>query len=249
MNKVAIITGSSGGIGESLITTYKEDDFFVIGIDKRIDTKADDNYLPINIDLFRFSKDEKYRRSSFEKIFNALPDDIFEIVLVNNAATQIIKPLAEINWMDWESSFAINTIAPFFFAQGLKHKLSEAKGHIINISSIHSKLTKSNFSYYAASKAALESITRSLTLEVSSLGISVNAVAPAAIETSMLIESFNNRPEGLNELKSFHPSGSVGTPEQLALFVKSISDQKGGFLTGAILDFNGGISGRLHDPV
>ena len=77
----------------------------------------------------------------------------------------------------------------------------------------------------------------------------MNAVAPAAIETSMLIESFNNRPEGLNELKSFHPSGSVGTPEQLALFVKSISDQKGGFLTGAILDFNGGISGRLHDPV
>ncbi len=55
-------------------------------------------------------------------------------------------------------------------------------------------------------------------------------------------------PEKLKELESYHPAGMIGSPEQLASFVKSVVGQRGGFLNGAILEFNGGIGSRLHDP-
>ena len=169
-------------------------------------------------------------------------------MLINNAAEQILKSVAEIQWLDWENSLAVNTVAPFFLVQGLIKELIEARGHVINISSIHAKLTKTKFTCYGASKAALEAVTRSLALELSPLGISVNAVAPAAISTKMLKASFKDKPEKLRELESYHPSRGIGAPAQVALFVKTITDQQGGFLTGTVLEFNGGIACRLHDP-
>jgi NAD(P)-dependent dehydrogenase (short-subunit alcohol dehydrogenase family) len=116
------------------------------------------------------------------------------------------------------------------------------------VTSIHAKLTKPNFICYAASKAALEAVTRSLALELSPKGVSVNAVAPAAISTEMLKVGFKDSPKNLRKLESYHPSKAIGTPEQVGRFVKSITDQEGGFLTGAVLEFNGGIAARLYDP-
>ena len=78
--------------------------------------------------------------------------------------------------------------------------------------------------------------------------MSVNAIAPAAIATQMLKDGFAEAPEKLEELESYHPAGMIGSPEELAAFVKSVTEQKGGFLTGSVLEFNGGIAGRLYDP-
>ena len=64
----------------------------------------------------------------------------------------------------------------------------------------------------------------------------------------MLKDGFVEEPEKLQELKSYHPAGKIGTPEQLATFVKSITEQRGGFLTGAVIEFSGGIASKLHDP-
>ena len=82
---------------------------------------------------------------------------------------------------------AVNLVAPFFLTQGLIDILIASNGHVINMSSIHAKLTKTNFTCYATSKAALEALTRSLALELSAKGVSVNAIAPAAIATQMLL--------------------------------------------------------------
>lgn len=171
-----------------------------------------------------------------------------KFIIINNAAEQILKPVAEIEWTDWEHSFSVNTIAPFFLVQGFIQELSTYQGHVINISSIHAKLTKTNFTCYASSKAALEGITRSLALELSSLGISINAIAPAAISTEMLKAGFDDMPEKLHELESYHPSKSIGTPLQTASLVKAITDQEGGFLSGSVIDFSGAIASRLYDP-
>ena len=152
------------------------------------------------------------------------------------------------NWGDWDKTLTVNAVAPFFLLQGFLEQLIKTHGHVINISSIHSRLTKANFSCYATSKAAVEALTRSLALELSAKGVSVNAIAPAAIATQMLKDGFAESPEKLKELESYHPAGMIGSPEELAAFVKSVTEQKGGFLTGSVLEFNGGIAGRLHDP-
>jgi NAD(P)-dependent dehydrogenase (short-subunit alcohol dehydrogenase family) len=202
----------------------------------------------INADLFEFTKNKNYREQILNQIKNHFPERLDEFVLINNAAVQILNPVSKLNWSDWDKTLTVNTMAPFFLAQGFLEQLTKTHGHVINISSIHSRLTKANFSCYATSKAALEALTRSLALELSARGVSANAIAPAAIATQMLKDGFAGSPDKLKELESYHPSGMIGTPAQLAIFVKSITEQKGGFLTGSVLEFNGGIAGKLHDP-
>lgn len=249
MNKVAVITGSSGGIGQALVETYISDGYFVFGLDiKASKSPALHSFKEITTDLIEFSRNSSYREQILLKIKKLLPQKINDFVIINNAAEQILRSLEEIQWMDWKNSLTTNTIAPFFLVQGFRTELIKASGHVINMSSIHAKLTKNKFTCYSASKSALEAITRSLALELSPMGVSVNAIAPAAISTKMLKDSFKDKAEKLLNLKHYHPAREIGSPKQIAFFTKSITDQTGGFLTGSILEFNGGIAGRLHDP-
>ena len=248
MSKFAVITGSTGGIGSALVDSFLSDNYFVVGIDTIDSGRNSVGFVEINSDLFEFTKNENYREQILNQIKNHLPERLADFVLINNAAVQILNSVSKLNCSDWDKTLKVNTMAPFFLVQGFLEQLTKTHGHVINISSIHSRLTKANFSCYATSKAALEALTRSLALELSAKGVSVNAIAPAAIATQMLKDGFAESPEKLKELKSYHPSGMIGSPEQLATFVKSVAEQRGSFLTGSVLEFNGGIAGRLHDP-
>lgn len=248
MLKFVVITGSSGGIGSALVKTFINDGYNVVGIDKCKSELSSDLYREVIADLNKLAQEENYRIKVLQQIKALLPEEKYEFILINNAAIQLLNKLENLNTEDWYRSLSINLVAPFFLVHGLLEQLTEMNGCVINISSIHARLTKSDFSCYAASKAALESLTRSLAIELSGRGVSVNAISPAAISTEMLKEGFAKTPHKLEELESFHPSGSIGTPEQLATFVKSISEQRGGFLTGSVLEFNGAIGGKLHDP-
>lgn len=248
MSKFAVITGSSGGIGSALVDVFLSDNYSVIGIDTTDSGRNSVGFVEINVDLFEFTKHENYREQILNQINNHLPERLDDFVLINNAALQILNTVSKLNWSDWDKTLTVNTMAPFFLVQGFLEQLTKTHGHVINISSIHSRLTKANFSCYASSKAALEALTRSLALELSVNGISVNAIAPAAIATQMLKDGFAESPEKLKELESYHPAGMIGSPEELAIFVKSVAEQRGGFLTGSVIEFNGGIAGKLHDP-
>lgn len=249
MSKVAVITGSSGELGTELVNIFIDDGYLTIGLDILPRTKNyNKRFHFIETDLSVFPKDYKYRTCVIESIKELIPDDVHKIILINNAAQQILNKFDDIKYNDWYKSFAVNTLSPFFLTQGLFEQLKHAQGHVLNISSIHAKLTKSSFTCYAASKTALESITKSLALEISEHGISVNAVAPAAINTKMLKSGFKNNKNKLDQLNSFHPSKSIGEVADTAQFIKLIAENKNSFLTGSIIELNGGISSRLHDP-
>ena len=250
VSKVAVITGSSGGIGRAIVRTYLDDGYFVIGLDRTpCEYPVGESYVGIDVSLLRFSKDISYRDDVIAKIKEHLPNHPEQFVVINNAAEQILKSVSELEWEDWDSSLGVNTVAPFFLVQGMLEELKSSHGHVINVSSIHAKLTKPSFTCYAASKAALEALTRSLAIELSPLGISVNAIAPAAVATEMLVAGFKGKSKKFKELKECHPSRSIGLPEDVAKLIKTITDQDGNFLTGSVIGFNGGISGRLHDPI
>ncbi len=246
--KVIIVSGSSGEIGSAIVKAFIQDNCFVIGLDKDSPKKTfTTDFKHINVDLYNFSEDSSYSANIIENIKKSMPSNYSRLIIINNAALQILKPINEISISDWNNSFYINTFSPFFLVQAFLNELSSSSGQVINITSIHSRLTKSNFACYSASKAALDSLTRSMAIELSQKGISINSIAPAAILTNMLKAGFDEESK-LNELESFHPSKSIGNPEDLAQLVKSVSLLDDNFLTGSVIEYNGGISNTLHDP-
>jgi NAD(P)-dependent dehydrogenase (short-subunit alcohol dehydrogenase family) len=160
---------------------------------------------------------------------------------------QIIKPFREITSNDINDTLDVNLKAPLLLSQVLLSELKKNNGKIINISSIHSKLTKINFLAYSVSKSAIDGFTRALALEIGQ-DVGVIGIAPAAIKTKMLEKSFSGYHQKFKNLKNFHPTKTIGTPEEIADLINYIMHSKGKFLNGSIINIDGGISHKLHDP-
>lgn len=167
--------------------------------------------------------------------------------MVNNAAFQYVSTQHSIEIDKFKQSLNVNLIAPYILTTYLSDDLEKTKGSVINISSIHARLTKPGFSFYASSKAALSMLTKSLAIDFGGK-FRVNCIEPAAIDTKMLREGFNNDEEKIDDLVSFHPQNRIAKPEEIANLVVKISESGIDFLHGACIDISGGISSRLHDP-
>ena len=122
------------------------------------------------------------------------------------------------------------------------------KGSVVNMGSIHAKLTKPAFISYATSKTALLGLTQSIAVDCGSR-IRVNAIQPAATATEMLLAGFEGKPEAFRALKKFHPTNSIAEPLEIAKAVEFLLSDSIPFTNGAVLDINGGIGFRLHDPI
>lgn len=245
MKSYVIITGSNGGIGKALANTFLASGYGVIAIDKT--TTHDEGGLEsfIQVDLQKTVVDEDYATEIFSKILNVLDGRPLK-GLINNAAVQILGNIEELDRSAWQTTLDVNLSAPFIWTQGLLAELSSANGCVINIGSIHARLTKKQFVAYATSKAALTGLTRALAVELGDR-VRVNAIEPAAIETEMLKAGFENNPELYEELADCHPQKRIGQPEEVAKLALSLIDGGMDFLHGSIIGIDGGVSGRLCD--
>ncbi len=248
-NMLAIVTGSSGDIGKAVSKKLIQNDFKVIGIDCCDASFKNKNYTHVKYDLGQLTKKEAVMEinkkiSVASKSFKKNKINL----LVNNAAIQSIGHLDEIEAEEWLNTFNVNLFAPFFLIQSLLKKFDTKNGSVINISSIHSRLTKPGFISYATSKAALSALTRNIAVDIGDK-IRVNAIEPAAIETKMLIDGFKGMDEKdlLDKIKSFHPQNRIGHPDEIAELVLSISSGNLKFLHGESISIDGGISSRLFD--
>jgi len=243
--KTAIITGAAGGIGRAMVRIFGEAGYRVLAtdlMDKPLDLNCE-VYVPA--DLALYATDESYARK-IDTVFRNQIDCRLD-VLINNAAIQILGCTDSLTRQDWQTTLSVNTLAPFLLAQSLLPLLEKTKGNIINIGSIHSRLTKKKFVAYATSKAALSGMTRAMSVDLGSR-IRVNAIEPAAIETAMLLEGFKEQPDLYMELSSCHPVNRIGFPEEVALTALFLASDAASFIHGACVRLDGGISNCLHDP-
>jgi NAD(P)-dependent dehydrogenase (short-subunit alcohol dehydrogenase family) len=132
--------------------------------------------------------------------------------------------------------------------QKLFSLLEKARGSVVNISSIHAKLTKPEFSCYATSKAALLGLTKSMAVELGSK-VRINAICPAAVSTPMLLAGFDGQSEAYEILSSMHPVGRIAEPSEVAKLALFLASKDAQFINGSSLELDGGIGSRLHDPV
>lgn len=245
-DKTALITGSAGGIGLALVRTFLDAGYRVIATD--ICDQPQD--LPclhyLQADLERVADDETYACEILAGVRDALQGAGLS-VLINNAAVQILGGADGLTRADWRKTLDVNLLAPFLLTQALLPELEMAKGSVVNIGSIHARLTKKDFVAYATSKAALAGMTRALAVDLGSR-VRINAIEPAAIETAMLKAGFLGKQELFSQLEGCHPQQRIGEPEEVARLALAITEGGMAFLHGACIGLDGGIAGRLYDP-
>ncbi|CAM5288454.1 Short-chain dehydrogenase OS=Stutzerimonas stutzeri OX=316 GN=PS273GM_03570 PE=3 SV=1 [Stutzerimonas stutzeri] len=247
LQRLVIVTGAAGGIGRALVSGFSANGFRVIGLDHAPRPDGLECWQYLQTDLQRLVAEAAYAADTLKAITDLVGDGGL-VVLVNNAAVQVLGGVGSLTLADWHSTLDVNLLAPFVLTQGLLPQLEAATGSVINISSIHARLTKANFVAYATSKAALSGMTRAMAVDVGGR-VRVNAIEPAAIATDMLQAGFADRPDQYAQLQGCHPQGRIGTPEEVAALALAIADGALRFLHGACIGMDGGISNQLHDPV
>lgn len=242
MTKCVLITGVLGGIGSSLAECFKTNGYFVVGVDMG-NSNLGSSDLYIKADLNKYCINQNYR----VEINRLLDESIPTIdVLINNAAVQLLGNIEEIIIEDWTQSLNVNLTAPLLLSQFFLKKLEKTNGCIINISSIHQQLTKKRFVSYATSKAALVGLTKSMSVDLQGK-VRVNSISPAAIDTPMLHDGFNNDTKKIEELNSIHPLQRIGKPKEVAKLALLLAEDELGFINGANIQIDGGISNVLKD--
>lgn len=242
MTKRVIITGVLGGIGSGLAKSFREAGYFVVGLDVR-NSQPEHCDLFINFDLHRFCVDDDYRdqmKVRFETLIDSLD------VLVNNAAVQLLDSVQDIKLDDWNQTMNVNLTGPLLLSQLFLSKLEHTRGCIINIASIHHELTKQKFVSYATSKSALIGLTKAMSVDLRGK-VRVNAISPAAIDTPMLYEGFNNDGKMIEKLNELHPIRRIGKPNEVSKLALLLAEDGLGFINGANIQIDGGISNVLKD--
>lgn len=239
-----VITGSAGGIGSALVNAFRRHGYHVIGVDREWTQNASHS---LKFDLEEMVVNEANVNTFQNELESALEGRQL-VALVNNAAVQILGAVDTLTVAEFRKTIDVNLVAAFAMIKACLPKLRCARGTVINIGSIHARLTKHEFSAYAASKGGLESLTRALAVELGGL-IQVAAISPAAVDTPMLRAGFANAPEALSELAECHPSARLAQPEEIGELAVFLASGRISFVNGAVIDMQGGIGGRLHDPV
>lgn len=242
----AIITGAAGGIGQALVREFASAGYQVIGIIHATQPEPAPATQYVTCDLARTVQDERYASEIFAQIHQIVGQSSLK-ALINNAATQILGGVDTLSRDDWQQTLQVNLLAPFIWSQAFLPELEQAGGSIVNISSIHARLTKKKFVAYATSKAALSGMTRAMAVDLGPR-VRVNAIEPAAIETEMLKAGFEDNDALYNQLRNCHPQHRVGYVEEVANLALVIVEGYIDFLHGACIGLDGGISGCLLDP-
>lgn len=250
-SRSVLVSGAAGGIGAALVRHLGQEGWRVLATDRPevCPPSAEEPAFPVRwlpADLAPLASDGA-ALEAFARRVKELSRGAPLAAIVHNAALQRLGPFADLSAADWQASLAINLLAPVAISRQLLDDLIAHRGSIVHISSIHSQLTKAEFTAYATSKAALSGLTRALSVEIGHQ-VRVNAIEPAAIRTPMLEAGFADHPHQLAELEAFHPSCSIGSPQDVARAVSYLIDPANTFLNGCVLQLGGGIHNRLHDP-
>ncbi|MFE5740431.1 SDR family NAD(P)-dependent oxidoreductase [Streptomyces celluloflavus] len=236
--RTVLITGSAQGLGAALVRAFHAEGAYIAALDiddaanRALATGLDpdgERILPVRADL----RDPGAIDAAYAAVRAWRPVD----VLVNNAARPLAKTLWEITPEEWDEVFAVNLRAVFLLTRAVAADMRERGfGRIVNMASVAGQTPRPTGAAYGTSKAGLISLTRVFAAELAAHGVTVNAVAPAMIDTPM-VRSIG--PDALAELVAQVPLGRIATPEEVARVAVFLASRET-FATGATYDVNGG---------
>lgn len=240
---IALITGGTSGIGYAIAEKFIKEGFRVI-ITGRKKEKLDNAVTILGTQCTGKVLDMDW--------LDAIPDFVTDLieefgsidVLVNNAGINQKKPFLETTDEDFKKIILTNQTAIFSLSREVARIMVNQpnKGNIIHISSMAAQYGLPKIISYTASKTALDGMTRAMAVELSPLGIRVNAVAPGFIKTPMSARALDDDHERKQKVLSRTPMQKLGDPEDVANAVFFLASEQASFITGVILKVDGGNS-------
>jgi len=243
--KVAIVTGSSSGIGQSIaIRLGSEGASVVVDFlshpDAADETKskieaAGGKAITLHADVSKLADVQNLVEQAWQQLGSC-------DILVNNAGVERNAPFQDVSEADYDLVLNTNLKGAFFLTQRFVQKLIAANkpGRIVNISSVHEDMVFPNFASYCAAKGGMRMLMRDLAVELGPLGITVNNVAPGAINTPINASLLADKPK-LDALLRNIPLGRLGMPEDVASLVAFLASDEAAYITGSTYVVDGGL--------
>lgn len=244
--KIALVTGSSQGIGRGIAERFAQEGADVVINYNRTPSGAEEvlrnveaagcRGLIVKADLANMTDVRTLVATAIEH-FGRLD------ILVNNAGIETHAPFWEVTEEDYDRVLNVNLKGVFFATQALVQHLIQTKrpGKIINISSVHEELPFPNFAAYCASKGGLKMLTRNLSVELGQFGITINSIAPGAIETPINTKLLND-PQKLGALLTQIPLARLGKPNDVSGLAVFLASSEADYVTGSTYFVDGGLT-------
>ena len=244
-NKVALVTGSSRGIGKKIAIELAKKGYDIVINYNRSKSAAQETAAEIE-QLGRKTLIVKANVGQPEKIkemFQVIDENFGRMdVLVSNAASGVLRPVMELEESHWDWTMNINSKALLFLAQEAAKRMQKVGGgKIVSISSLGSIRYLENYTTVGVSKAAIEALTRYLAVELAPMNIVVNAVSGGAVDTDAL-KHFPNREELLEDAKKNTPAGRMVEPDDLVKTVMFLTSDDASMICGQTIIVDGGRS-------
>lgn len=244
LNRTALVTGASRGIGRAAAILLAENGFNVVvhyhknkaAAEETVQSLKTRGYAAMTVGADLRSEVEIMEMVKAGEAYFGKID-----VLVNNAGIAVQKLLTDMTAQEWDEMFAVHVRGNFLCSRAvLPAMIARRSGKIVNISSIWGVVGASCEVHYSAAKAAVIGMTKALAKEVAPSGICVNCVAPGVIETDM-ISHLDEKTK--TELAADTPLGRLGTPEDVARAILFFASAQSDFITGQVLLADGGFAG------
>ena len=249
--KVAVITGSGSGIGQSIAIRLASEGATAV-VDYRnhpeqaTDTKAKceaagGKAIAIQADVSILADTQRLIDETYKQLGRC-------DILVNNAGIEIESAFWDVTEAAYDAVLNVNLKGAFFLTQAFVRRLRDAKlpGRVINISSVHEDMVFPHFSTYCASKGAIRMLMRDLAVELGPYNITVNNIAPGAVATPINTKLMADKPE-LNALLANIPLGRMATPDEIAGLALFLASDDGAYCTGSTFIIDGGLIRNYHE--
>ena len=244
MKRYALVTGASRGIGRAIAIELAKDGCAVLLNYKSNHAAAEEAKRLIEeaggeAELMPFDVSQPDAiNAALDKWFAAHPDDYID-VLVNNAGIVDDEIMLMMEPEQWHRVLDVNLNGFFYCTRRvIEGMVMNHHGRIVNISSISGQSGRQGQVNYSASKAALIGATHSLAVELASRHITVNAVAPGAIDTEMVRDCADYMPENMRDVDSI-PMRRLGKPEEVAYLVSFLCSNRSDYISGQVIGING----------
>ena len=244
-NKVAIVTGASLGLGRAIAIAFAKEGAAVT-VDYRSHPDEAKEVVERLEDAGGKGLSVRADVTKPEDVANLVHETVEEFgrldIMVNNAGIEHKMPFLETPLEIWNKVISVNLTGPWLGCQeAAKQLVSQGgPGRIINVSSVHEDLPMPTNSPYCAAKGGLRMLMRTIALELAPYGITVNNVAPGAVETPM-DATLEKHPDQMEELLSEIPLRRMGKPEEVAALAVYLASDEAAYVTGSTFVIDGGM--------